>query len=405
MQPTTSSTATGSLMPDSPSRVRAIRRRRVDPRSTANTAAASVAATVEPSSSASSVSSSANTARAASPVSAAVSTVPTVASAIDTRDHRPDLRPAARQPALEQDQRQRDDRAVLRRLVVAEVDPAESVDADRHPDAEHEHQAGQPQAPGEQRRADARGQQRADRQREVPHVHEPAEAYGAVRSSQPLHPGLVDGRIGRRDRHAVGRQRERAARPRRPPAPRGSARPPRRPGRPARTACDRARARTSHWPVSSGSPRRCRRRQPGEREQGAAVDGVAERDPRRDPCPPTSATRTSRRPARGSACRPSGTRSGWRPSPAHVDRRELLAAKRPQPPWHAAHDAGRGDHGDRLGRADVGPLQRLRRPAGRAGRSAARGQGRRPSTACSGRTSRPSAPRSAPAPRSPARAA
>ena len=54
MQPSTSTTAIGSLMPDSPSSVRASRRRSVEPRSTANTAAASVAATVEPSSSASS---------------------------------------------------------------------------------------------------------------------------------------------------------------------------------------------------------------------------------------------------------------------------------------------------------------------------------------------------------------
>ena len=52
MQPITSRIAIGSLMPDSPSSVRARRRRSVDPRRTANTAAASVAATVEPSSSA-----------------------------------------------------------------------------------------------------------------------------------------------------------------------------------------------------------------------------------------------------------------------------------------------------------------------------------------------------------------
>ena len=65
MQPMTSSTAIGSLMPDSPSSVRARRRRSVDPRSTANTAAASVAATVEPSSSAS-IGSRSNSALAAS---------------------------------------------------------------------------------------------------------------------------------------------------------------------------------------------------------------------------------------------------------------------------------------------------------------------------------------------------
>ena len=52
MKPSTSRTATGSLKPASPSSVRASRRRSVDPRSTANTAAPSVAATIEPSSSA-----------------------------------------------------------------------------------------------------------------------------------------------------------------------------------------------------------------------------------------------------------------------------------------------------------------------------------------------------------------
>src|SRR5207244_9658530 len=46
------------------------------------------------------------------------------------------------------------------------------------------------QPPGEQRGADARDQQRADRQREVPHVH-PATAYGAVSSSSPSTPALL----------------------------------------------------------------------------------------------------------------------------------------------------------------------------------------------------------------------
>ena len=84
MQPITSRIAIGSLTPDSPSRVRARRRRSVDPRSTANTAAASVAATVEPSSSAGSGSRSRISA-AATAVSAAVASVPTVASAIDVQ--------------------------------------------------------------------------------------------------------------------------------------------------------------------------------------------------------------------------------------------------------------------------------------------------------------------------------
>ena len=88
MQPITSRIAIGSLTPDSPSSVRAIQRRSVDPRSTANTAAASVAATVEPSISASQPVSSSNSHSAAIAVMPAVSSVPSVASAIDWPDRR-----------------------------------------------------------------------------------------------------------------------------------------------------------------------------------------------------------------------------------------------------------------------------------------------------------------------------
>ena len=83
MHPITSRIAIGSLTPDSPSSVRASRRRSVDPRRTANTAAASVAATVEPSISASSLVSSSISHSATIAVSPAVRIVPTVASAID----------------------------------------------------------------------------------------------------------------------------------------------------------------------------------------------------------------------------------------------------------------------------------------------------------------------------------
>jgi hypothetical protein len=79
MQPSTSTTAIGSLTPDSPSSERARRRLSVEPRSTANTAAASVAATVEPSSSAY-LNSTSRISHAASAVSSAVPSVPTTAS-------------------------------------------------------------------------------------------------------------------------------------------------------------------------------------------------------------------------------------------------------------------------------------------------------------------------------------
>ncbi len=84
IEASTRMTAIGSLTPDSPSSVRAILRRSVDPRRTANTAAASVAATVEPRISASSVLSSLKSSAAATAVMPAVSAVPTVASRTET---------------------------------------------------------------------------------------------------------------------------------------------------------------------------------------------------------------------------------------------------------------------------------------------------------------------------------
>ena len=79
MNPTTSSSATGSFMPDSPSSAWASRRRRREPRSTAKMAALSVAATAEPTISPSSVLRS-KSQTAARPVITAVITVPIVAS-------------------------------------------------------------------------------------------------------------------------------------------------------------------------------------------------------------------------------------------------------------------------------------------------------------------------------------
>ena len=79
MKPSTSRTATGSLNPDSPSRVVARRRLSVEPRSSAKIAAPSVAARIEPSSIPLSVERSKSHA-AARPVTTAVMIVPTMAS-------------------------------------------------------------------------------------------------------------------------------------------------------------------------------------------------------------------------------------------------------------------------------------------------------------------------------------
>ena len=75
--------------------------------------------------------------------------------------HGADLAPAGGEPALEQDQRQRDDADRLRQVEVGEVDPAERVGADEHADAEEQHEAGQPHSPRDKRRREGRRQQGA----------------------------------------------------------------------------------------------------------------------------------------------------------------------------------------------------------------------------------------------------
>src|SRR5215211_1061169 len=79
MKPSTKTIATGSLNPDSPSSTRASRRGMLEPRSTENTAAASVDATIDPSSSPSSVLRSSSQ-TAAKPTTTAVRMVPANAS-------------------------------------------------------------------------------------------------------------------------------------------------------------------------------------------------------------------------------------------------------------------------------------------------------------------------------------
>ena len=79
MKPSTSSTATGSLKPASPSSVRARRLRSEDVRRTAKIAAPSVEAMIDPSSRPSSREKS-NSATATRPPTAAVIIVPTIAS-------------------------------------------------------------------------------------------------------------------------------------------------------------------------------------------------------------------------------------------------------------------------------------------------------------------------------------
>ena len=160
MNPSTSRTATGSFRPDSPSRVRASRRRSVDVRSTEKTAAASVAASTDPSSSPSSVERS-NSQAATNPVSSAVRIVPTNARLTAGRSTGPTSLQPDGEAALEQDQRQRDDPDPAGHLVVVELDPARAVRADQHPGSEHQHQGRHAEARSEQRGGEPGGQQRA----------------------------------------------------------------------------------------------------------------------------------------------------------------------------------------------------------------------------------------------------
>ena len=62
-------------------------------------------------------------------------------------EHRADLAPAGGDPSLEQDQRQGDDPDRAGEPVVAEGDPPEAVGADRHPEAEHQDETGDAEAP------------------------------------------------------------------------------------------------------------------------------------------------------------------------------------------------------------------------------------------------------------------
>src|SRR5918999_2806393 len=99
MKPSTSTIATGSLRPDSPSRMRASRRTRLEPRSTEKIAAPSVASTIDPSSRPSSVSRPSSQV-AASPTTAAVISVPNVASEmLGQSTGRISPQPAARPPS------------------------------------------------------------------------------------------------------------------------------------------------------------------------------------------------------------------------------------------------------------------------------------------------------------------
>ena len=172
MKPITSSRATGSFIPDSPSSERASRFSRVERRSTAKIAAESVAAIAAPTSIPSSVLRS-KISFAARPATTAVSDGADRRQRGGRPEHRPDLRPARGQPALEEDQDQRDRPQRPRQLGVVELDPADPLRAGEHAEGEEEQQARDPHPVGEQRADDPRGEQGAGDQDQlgvvVPH--------------------------------------------------------------------------------------------------------------------------------------------------------------------------------------------------------------------------------------------
>ena len=201
MNPVTSSSATGSFMPDSPSSARASGRRRREPRRTAKIAALSVAATAEP---------------IDQPLERREVEEPGRDDAGDhggdhgadrrQRDrgpeHRADLAPAGGQPALEQDQDQADRPQGPGQLGVVELDPADPLGADQHPEAEEEEQAGDADPVGHLGGGDPGREQEAGDQDQVGVAHRPVRtprrrSRAAPRSPRP---SRVAGRRGCRRR-------------------------------------------------------------------------------------------------------------------------------------------------------------------------------------------------------------
>ena len=161
MKPITSSSATGSFIPDSPSSERASRFSSVERRSTAKIAAESVAAI------AGADDHPFEGAEVEDPASPRGRSTTAVIDGADGRqrgrgaEHRPDLRPAGGQAALEEDQDEGDRAQGAGQLGVVEVDPADPLRAGEHPEPEEEQQAGDPDPVGEQRPDDAGGEQGA----------------------------------------------------------------------------------------------------------------------------------------------------------------------------------------------------------------------------------------------------
>ena len=204
MKPSTSTTATGSLRPDSASRIRARRLSRLEPRSTEKIAALSVAATIEPSrrpSSGAQVEQPGAPRARRSPPWRRSRPSPATRSARSTRA---DLVPARGQSALEQDEAPaRRPRRAGQLDVVLACRRSRSGRARRSraaiPRPRNSTRPGTRRRPGHQRRTDPGREQRARQQQE-----ESAVAHGPV-SSRRRRPAARRARPGPTGRATRGR--------------------------------------------------------------------------------------------------------------------------------------------------------------------------------------------------------
>ena len=233
MNPVTSSSATGSFMPDSPSSARASGLRRCEPRRTAKIAALSVAATAEPISSPSRVERS-KSQTATKPVITAVIDRPDRRQRDRGAEHRPDLAPAGGQPALEQDQDQADRPQGPGQLGVVELDPADPLGAEQHAEAEEEQQARHPDPVGHL------GGEQAGREQEAGDEDQLIVRQGTKVPGSARLVGEREPRLGLLGRGSAGRSPGSPARGRAAAAARSSAAPPR--GSRPRSAAPRSSA-------------------------------------------------------------------------------------------------------------------------------------------------------------------
>ena len=113
-------------------------------------------------------------------------------------ENRSDLPEAGSQPALEQDEHERDHPDQASQRVVVEIDPAESVGTDRHPEAQEQDERRKPEARGQQGGPYTGGEQPAgDQQQNGIMAHRAARRLEARHACETCRVGVGDCRGGR----------------------------------------------------------------------------------------------------------------------------------------------------------------------------------------------------------------